>query len=164
MCIRDRGLTLPGLLNALDGVGAVDGRLLFMTCHRASSLEPALVRPGRIDVRVGFGPPDRAQAAALFRHFYRAPTRRTGTPSIGADGKMNRHGETRADDDSARSSPEKKKKKKKKRPVAFGGAPPPTDPDSLDRLAERFADAAARSMWDLHPDGDDVAALSLIHI
>ena len=64
------GLTLPGLLNALDGVGAVDGRLLFMTCHRASSLEPALVRPGRIDVRVGFGPPDRAQAAALFRHFY----------------------------------------------------------------------------------------------
>ena len=128
-----------------------------MTCHRASSLEPALVRPGRIDVRVGFGPPDRAQAAALFRHFYRAPTRRTGTPSIGADGKMNRHGETRADDDSARSSPEKKKKKKK-RPVAFGGAPPPTDPDSLDRLAERFADAAARSMWDLHPDGDDVAA------
>ena len=147
------GLTLPGLLNALDGVGAVDGRLLFMTCHRASSLEPALVRPGRIDVRVGFGPPDRAQAAALFRHFYRAPTRRTGTSSMGADGKMNRHGETRADDDSARSSPQKKR-----RPVAFGGAPPPTDPDSLDRLAERFADAAARSMWDLHPDGDDVVA------
>ena len=148
---RESGLTLPGLLNALDGVGAVDGRLLFMTCHRASSLEPALVRPGRIDVRVGFGPPDRAQAAALFRHFYRAPTRR----SIGADGgKMNRHTrETRADDDSARSSPEKKK-----RPVAFGGAPPPTDPDSLDRLAERFADAANRSMWDLHPDGGDVAA------
>ena len=117
------GLTLPGLLNALDGVGAVDGRLLFMTCHRASSLEPALVRPGRIDVRVGFGPPDRAQAAALFRHFYRAPTRRTGTSSMGTDGKMNRHGETRADDDSARSSPQKKR-----RPVAFGGAPPPTDP------------------------------------
>ena len=69
---------------------------------------------------------------------------------MGADGKMNRHGETRADDDSARSSPQKKR-----RPVAFGGAPPPTDPDSLDRLAERFADAAARSMWDLHPDGDD---------
>ena len=148
------GLTLPGLLNALDGVGAVDGRLLFMTCHRASSLEPALVRPGRIDVRVGFGPPDRAQATALFRHFYRSSnTRRTGTSSMGADGKMNRHGETRADDDSARSSPQKKR-----RPVAFGGAPPPTDPDSLDRLAERFADAAARSMWDLHPDGDDVAA------
>ena len=72
---------------------------------------------------------------------------------MGADGKMNRHGETRADDDSARSSPQKKR-----RPVAFGGAPPPTDPDSSDRLAARFADAAARSMWDLHPDGDDVAA------
>ena len=34
----DSLLTLPGLLNALDGVGAVDGRLLFMTCHRAESL------------------------------------------------------------------------------------------------------------------------------
>lgn len=63
-------LTLPGLLNALDGVGAVDGRLLFMTCHRAESLEPALVRPGRIDRRLSFGPPDAAQAEALFRHFY----------------------------------------------------------------------------------------------
>jgi chaperone BCS1 len=135
-------LTLPGLLNALDGVGAVDGRLLFMTCHRATSLEPALVRPGRIDMRVGFGAPDRAQAAALFRHFfYGAPARNRSTHPSAEKGR---------DDDSARSSP-------KKRQVAFGGAPPPMDRESLDRLAERFADNAVRSMWDLHPDGSEAA-------
>ena len=137
-------LTLPGLLNALDGVGAVDGRLLFMTCHRATSLEPALVRPGRIDMRVSFGAPDRAQAAALLRHFfYGAPARNRShsTPSGTEKGR---------DDDSARSSPKKKQ-------VAFGGAPPPMDRESLDRLAERFADNAVRSMWDLHPDGSEAA-------
>ena len=31
------------------------------------------------------------------------------------------------------------------------------DRESLDRLAERFADNAVRSMWDLHPDGAEAA-------
>ena len=78
------GLTLPGLLSALDGVGAADGRLLFMTCRDASALEPALVRPGRIDVRIEFGPPDRAQAAALLRHFYGASDRAAATAAAAA--------------------------------------------------------------------------------
>ena len=78
------GLTLPGLLSALDGVGAADGRLLFMTCRDASALEPALVRPGRIDVRIEFGPPDRAQAAALFRHFYGASDRAAAAAAAAA--------------------------------------------------------------------------------
>ena len=64
------GLTLRGLLGALDGVGAAEGRLLFMTCRDASVLEPALIRPGRIDARLAFEAPDAAQAKALFRRFY----------------------------------------------------------------------------------------------
>ena len=65
------GLTLPGLLAALDGVGAAEGRLLFMTCRDLSSLEPALIRPGRIDIKLGFDMPDAEQAAKLFTHFYK---------------------------------------------------------------------------------------------
>ena len=61
---------MRGLLGALDGVGAAEGRLLFMTCRDASALEPALIRPGRIDARLAFEAPDAAQAKALFRHFY----------------------------------------------------------------------------------------------
>ena len=44
--------------------------MLFMTCRDASALEPALIRPGRIDTRLAFEAPDKAQAKALFRHFY----------------------------------------------------------------------------------------------
>lgn len=64
------GLTLRGVLGALDGVGAAEGRLLFMTCRDLSALEPALIRPGRIDTRLAFEAPDAAQAKALFGHFY----------------------------------------------------------------------------------------------
>lgn len=41
--------TLSGLLNAIDGVAAPEGRLLVMTSNHPEQLDPALVRPGRID-------------------------------------------------------------------------------------------------------------------
>ena len=43
----------PGLLNALDGVVASEGRLTFMTSNYPERLDPALIRPGRVDVRNG---------------------------------------------------------------------------------------------------------------
>jgi mitochondrial chaperone BCS1 len=45
-------ITLSGLLNALDGVSAQEGRLLFATTNRYSVLDPALTRPGRLDLHV----------------------------------------------------------------------------------------------------------------
>ncbi|KAJ8598518.1 hypothetical protein CTAYLR_001395 [Chrysophaeum taylorii] len=49
------GLTLAGLLNALDGVLAQEGRLVFLTTNRVDALDPALLRPGRVDYRLMFG-------------------------------------------------------------------------------------------------------------
>lgn len=46
---KRRGITLSGLLNAIDGVGACEGRLLIMTANTPENLDRALVRPGRID-------------------------------------------------------------------------------------------------------------------
>ena len=46
------GPTLAGLLNAIDGVASADGRLLIMTSNHPEKLDPALVRPGRIDLKV----------------------------------------------------------------------------------------------------------------
>lgn len=46
-----RGVTLSGLLNALDGVTAREGRILFITSNRPECLDPALLRAGRVDVR-----------------------------------------------------------------------------------------------------------------
>jgi len=42
-------LTFSGLLNALDGVAASEGRILFMTTNKKEKLDLALIRPGRVD-------------------------------------------------------------------------------------------------------------------
>lgn len=39
-------VTFSGLLNALDGVAAQEGKLVFMTTNHVDKLDPALVRPG----------------------------------------------------------------------------------------------------------------------
>jgi len=63
-------ISLSGLLNALDGVGAQDGRLLFATTNRYETLDAALRRPGRMDVHVEFKLASQYQAAGLFKRFY----------------------------------------------------------------------------------------------
>lgn len=63
-------LSLSGLLNALDGVAASEGRLLFATTNHLEKLDPALCRPGRMDVWVEFKNASRWQAEALFRNFF----------------------------------------------------------------------------------------------
>ena len=63
-------ISLSGLLNALDGVGAQEGRLLFATTNCYETLDPALRRPGRMDVHVEFKLASQHQAAGLFKRFY----------------------------------------------------------------------------------------------
>lgn len=43
-------ITLSGLLNAIDGIGARDNRILILTSNHAEKLDSALIRPGRIDM------------------------------------------------------------------------------------------------------------------
>ncbi|KAF6266677.1 P-loop containing nucleoside triphosphate hydrolase protein [Scenedesmus sp. NREL 46B-D3] len=64
-------LTFSGLLNAIDGVAAQEGRLLFMTTNHIERLAGALIRPGRVDVRCFLGPATQRQARNLFVSFYR---------------------------------------------------------------------------------------------
>ncbi|KAF7782089.1 hypothetical protein Agabi119p4_1465 [Agaricus bisporus var. burnettii] len=63
-------LSLSGLLNALDGVAAAEGRLLFATTNHLEKLDPALSRPGRMDVWIEFRNATKWQAEALFRNFF----------------------------------------------------------------------------------------------
>lgn len=58
------------MLNALDGVGAQEGRILYATTNKYSSLDPALSRPGRMDIHVEFKLASKYQARELFRCFY----------------------------------------------------------------------------------------------
>lgn len=43
------GLTLSGILNALDGILSLDGKIVFMTTNVYETLDPALIRKGRVD-------------------------------------------------------------------------------------------------------------------
>jgi chaperone BCS1 len=63
-------VTFSGLLNALDGVAAGEGRILFATTNHRERLDPALIRPGRIDRQVEVGLADREQLVRIFRRFY----------------------------------------------------------------------------------------------
>ncbi|KAI8338985.1 P-loop containing nucleoside triphosphate hydrolase protein [Chlamydoabsidia padenii] len=63
-------ITFSGLLNAIDGVSAQEGRILCMTTNHPEKLDEALIRPGRIDVRVHFGNATKHQAEELFNKFY----------------------------------------------------------------------------------------------
>lgn len=48
----ETGITLGGLLNALDGILATEGRLLVCTTNHRDRLDPALTRAGRCDLHV----------------------------------------------------------------------------------------------------------------
>jgi chaperone BCS1 len=63
-------LTFSGLLNALDGVGSSSGQLFILTTNFKQSLDEALIRPGRVDLHVAFGPATRELMTKLYRQFY----------------------------------------------------------------------------------------------
>ena len=44
--------TLSGLLNQLDGIYCGSGRILIMTTNHVGKLDPALIRPGRVDLKL----------------------------------------------------------------------------------------------------------------
>lgn len=63
-------LTFSGFINAIDGVSAPEGRILFMTTNHLEKLDPALTRPGRCDRKFYLGPATEKQAARLFERFF----------------------------------------------------------------------------------------------
>lgn len=65
-----KSLTLGGLLNAIDGVAASEGRILIMTTNHPDRLDPALVRSGRIDKRVYIGDLPSEEVERMFTVFF----------------------------------------------------------------------------------------------
>ncbi|KAG6918725.1 hypothetical protein DXG01_012210 [Tephrocybe rancida] len=67
---RKSAVTLSGLLNVIDGVGSEEGKLFFATTNYIDRLDPALLRPGRIDMRIQYKQSTQEQAHALFTRFF----------------------------------------------------------------------------------------------
>jgi len=47
--------TLSDILNSLDGLFSIHGRILIATTNHIENLDPALIRPGRIDLQIEVG-------------------------------------------------------------------------------------------------------------
>ena len=64
------GVTLSGLLNVLDGFFAPTGVLFMMTTNHMEALDPALLRPGRIDYKLYLGKAPDEQKVDLYLRFF----------------------------------------------------------------------------------------------
>jgi chaperone BCS1 len=67
-------VTLSGLLNAIDGPCSREGRILICTTNSPDALDPALVRPGRIDMKILFGHASAEVSESLFLHIFEDPS------------------------------------------------------------------------------------------
>ncbi|KAL0572970.1 Complex III assembly protein translocase and chaperone [Marasmius crinis-equi] len=63
-------VTFSGFLNALDGVASGEERIIFLTTNHLERLDPALVRPGRVDLLEYIGDATPDQARTMFDRFY----------------------------------------------------------------------------------------------
>lgn len=65
--------TMAGLLNALDGVATPHGLITFMTTNDLTTIDAAVLRPGRVDLTEHIDMPTPQQLARLWAQFYSQP-------------------------------------------------------------------------------------------
>jgi chaperone BCS1 len=65
-----RAAPLHEILNAMDGMQTPDGLKFIVTTNHLDRLDPAIVRPGRIDEVIEVGPLSLDSARAMFAAFY----------------------------------------------------------------------------------------------
>eukprot|EP00914_Ancora_sagittata_P007555 GHVO01014786.1.p1 GENE.GHVO01014786.1~~GHVO01014786.1.p1 ORF type:complete len:167 (-),score=47.83 GHVO01014786.1:164-664(-) len=61
---------LAFFLNLLDGLIECPGRMIVMTTNHIDKLDPALIRPGRIDIKIEFRPLSRILMKDILSQFY----------------------------------------------------------------------------------------------
>lgn len=66
-------MIVPQLLAEMDGVESLDNVIIIGASNRADMIDPAVLRPGRLDVRIRVDRPDRAGARDIFSK-YLVPT------------------------------------------------------------------------------------------
>lgn len=79
-------MIVPQLLAEMDGVEALDNVVIIGASNRADMIDPAVLRPGRLDVRIRVERPDRAGARDIMAKHLRAglPVRSDEIARIGS--------------------------------------------------------------------------------
>jgi len=65
-----KGVTMGGLLNAIDGISSPEKVIMFMTTNHPEHLEPALIRPGRVDWHERIDYPSFQECVDMFYRFF----------------------------------------------------------------------------------------------
>lgn len=65
----DKGVTMSGMLNVLDGFQSPQGVITIMTTNRKDVLDPAIIRPGRVDLEERLDCLDNNQLKGLCSYF-----------------------------------------------------------------------------------------------
>lgn len=63
-------VSYAGFINALDGVAAHEGSVIFLTTNHPELIDEAATRSGRVDRHMELGLCDRDQLARMFRKFF----------------------------------------------------------------------------------------------
>jgi ATP-dependent 26S proteasome regulatory subunit len=63
-------ITLDDILNLWDGIRENTGRIMIITTNHYEKLDPALVRPGRIDIALNLGNASRDMISDMYKHYY----------------------------------------------------------------------------------------------
>ena len=63
-------VSLSHLLNLIDGLIEMPGRRIIMTTNYKDRIDPALIRPGRIDLSIEMKKATRESICSMFLHFY----------------------------------------------------------------------------------------------
>ena len=79
------GSALHEILNSMDGMQTPDGLKFIVTTNHIDKLDPAIVRPGRIDDVIEIGPLSLEAARDMFRAFYGREGIATYAPRTGAE-------------------------------------------------------------------------------
>lgn len=66
----DDALNLSFVLNLFQGINDYPGRVLTITTNHVDKLDPALIRPGRIDINIEMKPCSRKSIKEMYEHFY----------------------------------------------------------------------------------------------
>ena len=67
----DDKLTLSDLLNIIDGVIETPNRIIVMTTNKPEILDKALIRPGRIDIKINFTKSIEYNIKEILFHFWK---------------------------------------------------------------------------------------------
>tara|TARA_Y100000816_G_scaffold279828_1_gene252524 strand:- start:1667 stop:2635 length:969 start_codon:yes stop_codon:yes gene_type:complete len=68
---RPPPITLACILNTIDGIRENHGRVMIITSNHYDKLDPAVKRPGRIDIEIPLGNADKKLLGQIYKSYYK---------------------------------------------------------------------------------------------